>query len=151
MIELVKKLNEAVQKMQDDDETVYTIYENLEIGQGEDNYKFSFEARIKEGPLASTPIGREFFRDEVKGMASPELLKKTPRFTLETIYDEMRANKLAIMIKSWSETIPQGFIEAIGSTLDLPKEESLISAMIKPGEEIKLTIDFAKISDKVVF
>lgn len=147
--ELVNKLNEIAQEMQDDDETVYTINENLEVGHGEGNYKFSFEAKKKEGSLASIPMGRDFFKDEIKGMASPELLKKPPRFTLEPIYDEMIANKFAIVVKSWSETIPQGFIEAIGSTLDLPGNESLISVTIKLGEEIKLTIDLVKIRGKI--
>jgi len=81
-------------------------------------------------------------------MASPELLKKTPRFTFEPIYDEMIANKFAIIIKKWSDTIPKGFIETLGSTLDLPRDDSLISAMIL-GVEIKLTIDSVKIRDKI--
>jgi len=146
--ELVKRLNDAAQKMQDDDETVYMINENLQAGHGEGNYKFSFEAHKKEGSLASIPMGRDFFRDEIKGMASPELLKKIPRFTLEPIYDEMIANKFAIIIKNWSETIPQGFIETLGSTLDLPRDESLISAILL-DVEIKLTIDSVKIRGKI--
>ncbi len=143
--ELVKRLNDAVQRMQDNDETVYTIIENLQAGHGEENYKFSFEAKKKEGSLASLPLGRDFFRDEIKGMASPDLQKKVPRFTLEPIYDEMIANRLAIILKSWSETIPQGFIETLGSTLDLPRDESLISASILLDVEIKLSIDSVKI------
>ncbi len=147
--ELVKRLIDAAQKMQDDDETVYIINEHLQPGHGEGNYKFSFEAHKKEGSLASILMGRDFFRDEIKGMASPELLKKTPRFTLEPIYDEMIANKFAIIIRNWSETIPQGFIETLGSTLDLPRDESFISAMIKLDIEIKLTVDSVKIRDKI--
>ncbi|MHA2061584.1 MAG: hypothetical protein ACW963_04755 [Candidatus Sifarchaeia archaeon] len=147
--ELVKRLNDAAQKMQDDDETVYIINENLQTGHGEGIYKFTFEAHKKEGSKASIPMGRDFFRDEIKGMASPELLKKTPRFTLEPIYDEMIANKLATIIKHWSETIPQGFIETLGSTLDLPRDESLISVTIILDAKIKLTIDSVKIRGKI--
>jgi len=146
---LVKKLSDAAQKMQSDDQTVYIINENLQAGHEEGIYNFSFEAYKKGGSLASIPMGRDFFRDEIKGMASPELLKKTPRFTLEPIYDELIANKLAIKAKSWSETIPQGFIETLGSTLDLPRDESLISATIQLDVEIKLTINSVKIRDKV--
>jgi len=146
--EVVKKLSDVAQKMQSDDETVYILNENLQAGQGEGIYKFSFEAHKKEGSLASIPMGRDFFKDEIKGMASPELLKKTPRFTLEPIFDEMIANKLAIIVKSWSETIPQDFIETLGSTLDLPRDESLISAIILLDGEIKLTINSVKIRDK---
>lgn len=147
--ELVKRLNDAAQKMQDDDETIYMMNENLQAGHGEGIYKFSFEAHKKEGSKASIPMGRDFFRDETKGMASPELLKKTPRFTLEPIYDEMIATKFVTIIKNWSGTIPQGFIETLGSTLDLPRDESLISAMITTDIEIKLTIDSVKIRGKI--
>jgi hypothetical protein len=147
--ELVKRLNEAAKKIQDDNETVYMINENLQAGYGEGNYNFSFEVHKKEGSLASIPMGRDFFRDEIKGMASPELLTKTPRFTLVPIFDEMVANKFAILLKNWSETIPQGFIETLGSTLDLPRDESLISANIIPNVEIKLTIDSVKIRGKI--
>ena len=143
--ELVKRLNDAAQKMQDENETVYVINETLQAGHGEGTYKFLFEAHKKEGSLASIPMGRDFFRDEIKGMASPELLKKIPRFTLEPIYDEIKVNKLAIVLKSLSETIPQGFIETLGSTLDLPKDESLMSAVILIDVEIKLKIDSVKI------
>ena len=146
--ELVKKLNDAALRMQSDDETVYIINENLDAGFGEGIYKFSFEAHKREGSLASIPMGKDFFRDEIKGMASPEILKKTPRFTFEPIYDEMVANKLATIIKNWSATIPQGFIETLGSTLDLPRDESLISAIIQLDAEIKLTITSVKIRDK---
>ncbi|WP_287582955.1 hypothetical protein [Candidatus Borrarchaeum sp.] len=147
--ELVKRLKDVAQKLQSYDETVYMINENLQVGHGEGIYKFSFETYKKEGSKASIPMGRDFFRDEIKGMASPELLKKTPRFTLEPIYDEMHANKLAIIIKSWSETIPQGFIETLGSTLDLPRDVSLISAIRLLDGEIRLTINSVKIRDKV--
>jgi hypothetical protein len=147
--ELVNRLKDAAQNMQVDDETVYMINESLQTGHGEGIYKFSFEAHKKEGPKASIPMGRDFFRDEIKGMASPELLKKTPRFTFEPIYDEMIANKFAIIIKKWSDTIPKGFIETLGSTLDLPRDDSLISAMIILDVEIKLTVDSVKIRDKI--
>jgi hypothetical protein len=126
-------------------ETVYTINENLQTGQGEGNYNFSFEAHKKEGTLASIPMGRDFFQDEIKGIASPEMLVKTPRFTLEPIFDEMTANTFSIIQKNWSETIPQGFIEALGSIFNLPRDESWISAVILTDTEIKLTIDSVKI------
>lgn len=147
--ELVKKLDDDAQKMQSDDKTVYIINESLQTGHREGIYKFSFEAHKKEGSLASIPMGRDFFRDEIKGMASPELLKKTPRFTLEPIYDEMIANKLAIIIKNWAETIPLGFIDTLGSTLDLPRDVSLISAMIIQDVEIKLKIESVRIRGKI--
>jgi hypothetical protein len=61
----------------------------------------------------------------------------------------MIAKKFAIIIKNWSETIPKGFIETLGSTFDLPRDESLISAMIILDVEIKLTIDSVKIRGKI--
>jgi hypothetical protein len=63
--ELVKRLKDAAQKMQDDDKTVYIINESLQAGHGEGIYKFTLEAHKKEGSKASIPMGRDFFRDEV--------------------------------------------------------------------------------------
>jgi len=147
---LVKELNKAAEKMQRDNST-YVVNEVLEPGRGEGNYKLVFHAK-KKGGFGFLKAAIEVAKGAMYGdlgwgirRAADEIIQEKVRYTLEPIKREVKGSEIAPILKRWAETIPQGFIETIGSTLTLPKDPSWISAKINPGKEIRLVIDFAKI------
>ncbi|MGQ4891418.1 MAG: hypothetical protein ACP6IP_02915 [Candidatus Njordarchaeia archaeon] len=148
--ELVKKLNDAAKKMEKDGAS-YEVKEELQPGRGEGNYKFVFHAKKKGGfgllkTIANVASGALY--GGVEGAfwrAIGEVERREYRKTMGLIEREFKGNEIAAILRRWAETIPKGFIETIGSDLLLPKDPSWISATIKPGKEIKLVIDYAKL------
>ena len=151
--ELVKKLNEAARKMENDS-SKYEVKEELEPGRGEGNYKFYFHAKKKGGfGLLKTVanIARGAMYGGVEGAfwrAIGEAERRQYRKTMGLIEKEFNGSQIAAILKRWAETMPQGFIETIGSDLILPKDLSWITATIKPGKEIKLTMDYARLREE---
>lgn len=154
--ELTRKLREAAEKMQNDDKN-YTVDESCTPGRGEGCYTFSFMAKKKGGfgklraAVSAAKVGLAAMRggeisaaQEALGEAS-KLGEEKYRASLEPIHSEMRGHEIAPILRRWSMTIPEGFIETIGSTLALPDDKSWISAHIKPGKEIRIRMDFAKV------
>lgn len=149
---LSRELKKAADKMKNDN-AKYTVHEYLEPGHGEGNYKLEFYAKKKGGfSLLSTVanIARGAMYGGIEGVlrrAVYEVSSRKFRATFEPIDQEMTGSEIAALLKRWSETIPKGFIETIGSTLLLPSDPSYISAKIKPGKEIRIVIDFAKLKE----
>lgn len=154
---LVTKLKEAARKLENDNST-YEIREELMPGRGTGNYKFVFVAKKKGGfgllkDLKSVAnIAKGALYGGIEGAlwrASWEVEKRQYRSTLEPIEKKAKGSELAPVLKRWAETIPKGFIETIGSDLVIPDDPSWISAEIKPGKVIKITMDFAKLRSDV--
>jgi|Deesub1362B_J571_1020462.scaffolds.fasta_scaffold08871_2 hypothetical protein len=151
--ELAKKLNEAAEKMKNDNST-YHVDELLEPGHGEGNYKFTFRAKKKGGfgllkTVASVArVAKGAMYGGIEGAlwrAAYEVERRTYRATFEPIKKDMKGKEIAALLKRWSDTIPQGYIETIGSTINLPENPDFISAKISVGKEISIIIDFARL------
>jgi len=151
--ELVKKLKEAAKKMEND-KNDYIVKEHLTTGRGEGNYRLEFHAKKKGGfgfgeiikSAAKIAAGTALWgASGFRYRTAREADKYLRRYTLEPIEETVKGSEIASILYRWAETIPQGFIETIGSDLLLPEEDKYISATIKPGKEIKITIDFAKL------
>jgi len=149
---LARELRQAAEKMKNDG-AKYTVHESLEPGHGEGNYRLEFYAKKKGGfGLLSTVtnIAKGAMYGGIEGAlrrAVYEVSSRKFRATFEPIDQDMTSSEIAALLKRWSETIPKGFIETIGSTLLLPSDPSYISAKIKPGKEIRIVIDFAKLKE----
>ncbi len=149
---LVRELKQAAEKMKNDG-SKYTVHESLEPGHGEGNYKLEFYAKKKGGfglLSAVANIAKSAMYGGVEGVlrsAVYEVASRKFRATFEPIDQDMTGSEIAALLKRWSETIPKGFIETIGSTLLLPSDPSYISAKIKAGKEIRIVIDFAKLKE----
>lgn len=154
--ELTMKLRNAADKMRSDDKS-YTVDESCTPGRGEGCYTFSFMAKKKGGfgklraavsaakvGLAAVRGGEISAAQEALGEAS-KVGEERYKASLEPIHSEMLGHEIAPILRRWAMTIPEGFIETIGSTLALPEDKSWISSNIKPGKEIRLRIDFAKV------
>lgn len=147
-----QELKRAAEKMRNDG-SKYTVHESLEPGHGEGNYKLEFYAKKKGGfGLLSTVanIAKGAMYGGIEGAfrrAVYEVSSRKFRATFEPIDQEMTGSEIAVLMKRWSETIPKGYIETIGSTLLLPDDPSYISAKIKPGKEIRILIDFARLKE----
>ncbi len=149
---LSRELKHAAEKMKNDG-SKYSVHESLEPGHGEDNYKLEFYAKKKSGfGLLSTVanIAKGAMYGGIEGAlrrAVYEVSSRKFRATFEPIDQDMIGSEIAALLKRWSETVLQGFIETIGSTLLLPDDPSYISAKIKPGKEIRIVIDFARLKE----
>jgi len=147
---LAKELGKAAEKMKNDNAN-YEVHEFLEPGHGEGNYKFVFKAKKKGGfgfLKAAVRVAKGAMYGGLSGIiqeASYEVQRQMYRATFEPIDRSMRGSEIAALLRRWSETIPKGYIEAIGSTINLPESSSFISAKISPRKEISITIDFAKL------
>ena len=150
--ELSRKLLDAARKMEND-KNKYSVHEVLEAGHGEGNYKLSFHAKKKGGFGLLSTVARmasSAIYGGVSGLlreASYEIGRRTYRATFEPIDQEMTGAEIASLLRRWSETVKEGYIETIGSTLLLPEDHHYISASIKPGKEIRLVIDFARLRE----
>jgi len=147
---LARELEKAYDKMKNDKAT-YTVHELLSPGHGEGNYKLEFHAKKKGGfgLLSSVAnIAKGAIYGGIEGAvyhAAEEVARRKLRATFEPIDKEMKGHEIASLLKRWSQTVKEGYIETIGSTLLLPKDPDYISATIKPSKEIRLVIDFARI------
>ena len=147
---LSRELRTAADKMKNDN-AKYSVHELLKPGHGEGNYRFEFYAKKKGGfRLLSTVanIAKGAMYGGVEGAiqsAFYEVSKRKFRATFEPIDQDMTGSEIATLMKRWSETIPQGYIETIGSNLLLPDDPDYISAKIKPGKEIRIVVDFARL------
>ncbi|MFX1487014.1 MAG: hypothetical protein ACFFBS_07985 [Promethearchaeota archaeon] len=147
--------------MQNDDKS-YAVDERCTPGRGEGCYTFSFLAKKKGGfgklraAVSAAKVGLAAIRGgdvgEAVGGAAQEAVGEAAKLgeekyqaSLVPIHSEMLGHEISPILRRWAMTIPEGFIETIGSTLALPDDKSWISAQIKPGKEIRLRIDFAKV------
>mgnify|MGYP007013808683 CR=1 FL=1 len=147
---LSRELEKAAEKMRNDNAT-YVVHEFLSPGHGEGNYRFEFHAKKKGGfgLLSSVAnIARSAIYGGIEGAVYStisEIGERKFRATFEPIDQEMKGHEVASLLKRWSKTVKEGFIETIGSDLLLPDDPDYISATIKSGKEIRLTIDFARL------
>lgn len=63
---------------------------------------------------------------------------------LELIKRNFKGYEIAMIFKRRAETIPKGYMETIGNTVNRPKGDSWIIYEIKPKKEIRIVIDFVK-------
>ncbi len=155
--EISRKLREAAQKMSNDN-NIYKVREELTVGRGEGNYKLYFEAKKKGGfglfgaikAIADVATGALYGGAEGAFWRAIGVAERTAyRSSFEPIEREMKGTDIAAILNRWAETIPQGFLETIGSDLVLPDDPKWFSMTLKPGKEIKITVDFVKLRSEV--
>lgn len=146
---LSKELEKAYYTLKDD-RNEYEIFEQLEVGRGEDNYKLTFIAKKKGGfglLRAVIDIAQSAMYGGLEGVfwrIARTAAQQAEGPMLEPIKRTFKGYEIAMIFKRWAETIPKGYMETIGNTITLPQDDSWIAYEINPKKEIRIIIDFVK-------
>jgi len=146
--ELIKSLSDAYKKLKDSEEK-FEVHEVVEPIGSTGFFRFVFAAKKNKklglfGAIVSIARNVAYYgaRGAVYGIAQEIANRKMQEeMNLEPIDREITGGELALIFARWIETIPKGYIETIGNTIALPKEEKYIYAKVNPKKEIKITIE----------
>jgi len=146
--ELIKSLSDAYKKLKDSEEK-FEVHEIVEPIGSTGFFRFVFVAKKKKKPglfgaIVSIAKNVAYYgaSGAVYGIAQEIANRKMQEeMNLEPIDREITGGELALIFARWIETIPKGYIETIGNTIALPKEEKYIYAKVNPKKEIKITIE----------
>ena len=132
--ELIKSLSDAYKKLKDSEEK-FEVHEVVEPIGSTGFFRFVFAAKKKKklglfGAIVSIARNVAYYgaRGAVYGIAQEIANRKMQEeMNLEPIDREITGGELALIFARWIETIPKGYIETIGNTIALPKEEKYLS------------------------
>jgi len=148
--ELSKELEKAYQALKND-RNEYEIFEQLEVSRGENNYKLTFIAKKKGGFglfKAVVDIAQSAIYGGLEGAfwrIARTAAQRAEGPLLEPIRRTFKGYEIAMIFKRWAETIPDGYMETIGNTVNLPQDDSWIAYEINPKKEIRIIIDFVRL------
>ncbi len=150
-----KDLEAAYEKLKGNKNT-YEVYEQLEPSRGEGNYKLTFIAKKKGGfgfLRAVVDIAEAAMYGNVRGLfwrVARTTAQRIEGPMLEPIKRDFKGYEIAMIFKRWSETVPNGYIETIGNTLNLPDDDTWIAYDLDVGKEMRVVIDFVKVRGEEV-